>query len=130
MLRRRLFGVPLAMAVLMGLGIGAVLAAYVIITVPGEVTVEEAITVSPTSFTATIYPGESHAEALNLSNASSVSLDVSFTASIDPATSGVSVSIPNKVTVSGGGSAVANITISASKSAPPGIYVISIDLER
>ena len=110
--------------------VGVAYAAYTIITITGEVTVEEAITVSPGSFTATMYPSETHTATLTLSNAASVGIEVNFTASVSPASPEITVAVPAKVTVPATGSATADIDVRASKSAVPNTYTISVGVTR
>lgn len=105
-------------------------AAYTILTMTGQVTVQESITVAPTTFTASMYPGESYSQSLTLSNASSVAVEVAFTSSVSPVTPEVTLTVPNKVTVPATGSITAQVSVVASKSAAPGAYVVSIGLTR
>lgn len=128
-MKYRILGIPwlVALAALIPL---VALAAYTIITLTGEVTVQEAIGVTPTTFSATMYPGETFTQALTLTNAASVSIDVSFTSAISPATAEVTLSAPNKVAVPGGGTAIVDVHVVASKSAAPGAYSVSIGLTR
>ena len=129
-MKRKLLGMPLiAIALMVAIPLVA-LAAYTIITITGQVTVQEAITVSPATFSANIYPGETFSQTLTLNNASNVNIDVSFISSITPVTTEVTLSAPNKITVPSLGSTLTNITITASKSAPPAIYTISLALTR
>ncbi len=129
-MKRRIFGIPF-LAALIAVAVPLVaFAAYTILTMTGQVTVQESITVTPTTFTASMYPGESYTQSLTLSNASSVAVDVSFTSSISPVTTEVTLTAPNKVTVPATGSATAQVSVVASKSAAPGAYVVSVGVAR
>jgi hypothetical protein len=129
-MKYRILGIPVIIAVAAVLIPLVAFAAYLIVTLTGQVTVKESITVTPTTFTASMYPGESSVQSLALSNASSVATDVSFTSSISPVTSEVTLNAPNKVTVPATGSAMAQVSVVASKSAAPGTYTVSIGLTR
>ena len=129
-MKRRIFGIPILVALIaVSLPLVA-LAAYTILTITGNVTVKEPVTVSPATFEAEFYAGETYTKALTLTNSSSVAMDVSFTSSISPVTTEVSLTAPNKVTVPATGSATAQVSVIASKSAAPGAYVVSIGLTR
>ncbi len=129
-MEHRIFGIPLLTALIVVALPLVAFAAYTILTMTGQVTVQESITVTPTMFTASMYPGESYTQALTLSNASSVAVDVSFTSIISPVTTEVTLTAPNKVTVPATGSATAQVSVVASKSAAPGAYSVSIGLTR
>ena len=110
--------------------IGVAYAVYTIVSVDGTVTVEEAITVAPETFTVTLYPAETVTETLTLSNAGSVGIEVNFIATVDPVDPEMTVSVPAKVTVPAEGSTTADIDVIASKSAVPGTYTISVGVTR
>ena len=110
--------------------IGVAYAVYTIVSVGGTVTVEEAITVSPETFTVTMYPAETVTQTLTLSNIGSVGIEVNFVTAVDPVSPEMSVSVPAKVTVPAEGSTTAEIEVKASKSAVPGVYTISVGVTR
>ena len=112
--------------------IGGAAYAYKILTITGEVEVKEAISVvGDTTFSFSLYPQESASKQFTLANASSISLDVglSYTCTPDPGNN-ISVTLPNKVTVLATGQANFTVTCTASKSAEPTSYSISINVER
>ena len=111
---------------------GGAVYAYVALTATGDVTVEECLSwVGDNTFSVTLYPQESQIEALTLANASSQDMEVDFLSTIipDPG-SGMTIDIPNKVTVPGDGQVSFDITISAGKSVAPNSYSVSIEVVR
>lgn len=129
-MRKKIFGVPIVVVVIALVIPLVAFAAYTILILTGEVTVSEAITVTPTSFTASMYPAETVTETLTLTNAGSIAIEVNFTWSIDPVGPEITVTVPAKVTVPGAGSTTADIKVAASKSAVPGSYSISVGVTR
>ena len=112
--------------------VGGAAYAYKILTVTGEVTVKEAISVvGDTTFSFSLYPQESASKQFTLANASSINLDVSlnYTCIPDPGNN-ISVTLPNKVSVPATGQANFTVQATASKSAEPKGYSISISIER
>ncbi len=109
---------------------GIAYAVYSIISVTGEVTVDEAITVVPMSFTATMYPAETVTETLTLSNAGSIAIEVDFIYTVVPTDPEISVSGPTKITVPATGSITADVDVDATKSAAPASYSISVEITR
>ncbi len=59
-------------------------------------------------------------------------MDVDLISSVtpDPGTKGLTVNIPNKITVQGNGQTIVTITITAGKSAEPNVYTVSIMFDR
>ena len=112
--------------------VGGAAYAYKILTITGEVTVKEAISVvGDTTFSFSLYPQESASKQFTLANASSISLDVSLNYTCTPAPgNNISVTLPNKVSVPATGQANFTVQVTASKSAEPKSYSISIDIER
>lgn len=112
--------------------IGGAAYAYKILTITGEVTVAEAISVvGDTTFSFSLYPQESASKQFTLANASGVSLDVNlnYTCTPDPGND-ITVTLPNKVTVPAIGQANFTVQVTASKSAEPQSYSIAINVER
>lgn len=107
--------------------------AYVALTATGEITVEEALSfVGPSTFSVTLYPGESDIVQLTVANASSADIDVDLLSTItpDPGPKGLTVDIPNKITAPGNGQVTLDIGISAGKSAVPDTYSVTIEFAR
>ncbi|MFA7101417.1 MAG: hypothetical protein WC196_06815 [Bacilli bacterium] len=107
--------------------------AYQALTGQGQVTVIENLSwVGDSTFEVSLYPQESTTETLTLANASSVSMDVDIINTItpDPGTKGMTITVPNKVTVPASGQVSFDITITAGKSAEPVTYTITFGVER
>jgi hypothetical protein len=107
--------------------------AYQALTGQGQVTVIENLSwVGDSTFEVSLYPQESTTETLTLANASSVSMDVDIINTItpDPGTKGMTITVPNKVTVPAGGQISFDTTITAGKSAEPVTYTITFGVER
>jgi len=107
--------------------------AYQALTGQGQVTVIENLSwVGDSTFEVSLYPQESTTETLTLANASSVSMDVDILNTItpDPGTKGMTITVPNKVTVPASGQVSFDITITAGKSAEPVTYTITFGVER
>jgi len=66
---------PILVLLILLLLSGTAYAFYLITTITGEVKVEEAITVTPVSFTMTLYAGESKSQEIKLTNDSSVDIE-------------------------------------------------------
>ena len=113
--------------------VGGSVAAYVALTATGDITVEECLSfVGPSTFSVTLYPGESETVQLTVANASSadMSLDLLSTITPDPGLKGLTVNIPNKITVPAIGQVTLDIDIIAGKSAVPGTYNVTIEFDR
>lgn len=110
-------------------GIGAW--AYTALTSEGTVTIDECLSwVGTNTFDVQLYPQGSDTRTLTLANASPDDIDVDLISTITPDLKGVTVSIPNKVTVPATGQASFDVVVNASKSAEPLVYQISILVER
>ncbi len=119
------------LVILAVVGVGAW--AYTALTGTGEVTVVEPLSfVGPSSFTVSLYPQETETATLTVANASSVALDVDLVSVVtpDPGPKGMTIDIPNSITVAAEGQIVVNIDISPGKSAEPGVYNVSIEFAR
>lgn len=117
---------------ILAMTVGGVVAYYAL-TGTGDITVEEALSfVGPTSFSVTLYPQESDTAQLTVANASSLDMDVDLLSTIDPdpGAKGMTVDIPNSITVPATGQVVVDITITAGKNAEPGTYIVSIIFDR
>lgn len=79
-----------------------------------------------------MYPTESIQATFALANAApnAIDADLSYIITPDPAGKGFSVAMPNKVTVPGNGQVSFSVTVTASKSAVPGNYMIEFYVER
>jgi len=111
---------------------GAVLA-YVALTATVEVTVEECLSfVGDNTFSVSLYPQESETVHLTIANASSLSMDVDLLSNVvpDPGAKGMTINIPNKVTVPATGQVTIDIEIIAGKSAEPVAYAVTLEIDR
>lgn len=103
--------------------------AYLALTGTVRLTIQEPLSfVGPNAADVALYPQEQTQATFTVANASSVALDVDLTYSItpDPTGKGIVVQIPNKITAPAGGQVAVTVTITASKSAAPGAYTITI----
>lgn len=107
--------------------------AYIALTGQGQITVKEPLSfVGSNTFAVDLFPLETKTAQLTIANASSsnLSVDLDYTISPDPTGKGLTVSIPNKITAPATGQVIVNIQISASKSAVPGTYTVTITFDR
>jgi len=107
--------------------------AYVALTSTGEVTVEECLSfVGPSTFDVTLYPLESRTVDLTIANASSAAIEIDLISTVvpDPGPKGLTITVPKKVIVPATGETVVIISIDAGKSAEPGVYRVSISIDR
>lgn len=128
LLRKRLLGIPLFVILLVLLIPATVLAAYLIVTITGEVTVEEVITVSPETFTMSLYPGESNNQQISLTNASGVDITVTLTTDVTPV--GLTVTVPATVLVAKNKTETFDIMVDAPLDIAPGTFTISVGVSR
>ncbi len=123
--------VTAALIFLLLVGIGAL--AFVAITATGDITVEENLSfVGESTFSVALYPQESETAQLTIANASTIAMIVDLLATIipDPGNKGLSVEVPNNVTVPASGQVTVDIVITAGKSAEAGVYSITIEIDR
>lgn len=118
---------PILVLLILLLLSGTAYAAYLITTITGEVKVEEAITVSPVSFTMTLYPGESKSQEIELTNASSVAIAVSLNVTV---TGGLDVIVPDSITVKKDKTETFEIEVRAPLDIEPGTYTIKVEVRR
>ena len=107
--------------------------AYIALTGQGQIIVVEPLSwVGSNTFTVSLYPQEGITVTLTLANDSSVALETDFTYTIipNPVGKGLTVTLPNKLIVPATGQASFNVGITASKSAEPGTYNITIEVNR
>ncbi len=133
--RRKLWGLPALPVVLVLLLATTALAAFLVISISGTLTVTEAISVTPESFTATLYPNETHVETFTVSNAGSVDIDVTPAVTITPAGTDITTSFlglsQDTLTVPGSGSATFDLELVVAADADPSVsYTISVDIAR
>lgn len=125
---------PVIIAVVMFLSVvGIGVSAYVALTATGEVTVEECLSfVGDSTFSVSLYPQESETVQLTIANASSLDMDVDLLSTVtpDPGAKGMTINVPNKVTVPATGQVTVDIVITAGKSAEPTTYTVSIEISR
>ena len=107
--------------------------AYTALTSTGDVTVEENLSwVGSNTFSVSLYPQESDTVSLTLANASVIDMDVDLTSTVtpDPGAKGLTISLPNKLTVPGRGQIAFDVDIVAGKNAEPQAYTVEILIER
>lgn len=106
--------------------------AYIALTAVGEITIEEPLSfVSGSTFEVELYPQESISHDITVANASSLDLVVDLISTISPDPGGgLTVNVPNKLTIPATGEATASILIVAGKSAPAGVFSIEIGFDR
>ena len=107
--------------------------AYTALTSTGDVTVEENLSwVGSNTFSVSLYPQESDTVSLTLANASVIDMDVDLTSTVTPDTGakGLTISLPNKLTVPGSGQIAFDVDIVAGKNAEPQAYTVEILIER
>ena len=107
--------------------------AYIALTTTGEVVVKEALSfVGESTFSVSLYPQESTTATVTVANASSLPMEVNLLSSVnpDPGGKGLTVSIPNKITIPAVGQVGIVITVAASKSVTPGTYLVTIEIDR
>ena len=129
---KRLVKVLASVLLVSALLYGSVLA-YIALTGTGHVTVQEPLSfVGSSSFSVSLYPQQSVSAQLTVANASPVAMDVDLISSVtpEPGAKGLTIGIPNKITVPGNGQTIVTITITAGKSAEPNVYTVSIAFDR
>jgi len=105
--------------------------AYKALTSTGEVTIDECLSfVGSNTFSVSMYPQGAEVVQLTIANASPDDIAIDLISTITPELKGITIDIPKKLTVPAEGQVVVDITISASKSAAPQTYVISIEVDR
>lgn len=110
----------------------APVSAYLILSSTIATTVEEAISVSPTSVEVKLHPKESEDVTFTLTNVGSVEIEVDFAVTVTgPEPSGITVAPSSGVVnVPGDGTATQTITVTAGKSVKPGEYTVTISWNR
>lgn len=136
-MRRKIFGVPIiAVLVAVFIPIAIAAAAYTIVTMLGTYTVTEPIGVSPSSWNigspgSEFYAGETNITPVTLTNSGTQDIDITMIETITgPSPLELTVTFPKNITVSGGGSAVVNVSVEATQSIVPGEYTISVATSR
>ncbi len=110
-------------------GIGAW--AYTALTSQGTVTIDECLSwVGSNTFDVQLYPQGSDTRTLTLANASPDDISIDLISTITPDLKGVTIDIPNKVTIPANGQASFDVVVNASKSAEPNVYNILIEINR
>lgn len=107
--------------------------AYVALTGTGQVTVIECLSwVGANTFDVDLYPQESTTINLILANESSLAIDVDVVSTVtpDPGAKGMTIDVPNGVTVPASGQAPFDVTITAGKSAEPITYTVTFEIVR
>jgi len=106
--------------------------AYTALTATVEVTVIECLTwVGDSSFTVQMYPQEEVAQQFTLANASSLDMQVDILSTVTPDPgSDITVTVPKSVTIPASGQQTFDITVSASKQAPPVAFTVSLSVDR
>jgi len=113
--------------------VGGSVLAYTALTGKGYVEVKENLTwVGDSEFTVDLFPQESVVATLAIANASSVAMEVDIVTTIDPdpGAKGMTIDIPNKITIPATGQQAFDVTITAGKSAEPTTYTITFEIAR
>ena len=113
--------------------VSGIVYAYVALTGTGQVTVIENLSwVGENTFDVSLMPQESVTESLTIANASSIDMEIDVTYAIDPdpGSKGMSITIPNKITVPGSGNTSFNVSIVAGKGAEPITYTVTFEVAR
>jgi len=119
-----------AVLILLVSAVGA-LAVFLVTQIKGEVTVEEAITVAPTTFTVPLKPNESYGQVITVSNSASAIIEVRLGNLLVMPPNGLQVQIQNdKLNVPAYGSIQTTILIVADSDVSPGNYTITVDVSR
>ena len=117
------------LVLLLIVGLGA--AAYVALTSTGEVTIDECLSfVGDNTFSVSMYPQGEEIVQLTIANASPDDIGIDLISEIIPDLKGITIDIPKNLTVPAVGQVVVDIAISASKSASPETYSITIQVDR
>lgn len=79
-----------------------------------------------------MYPTESRQETFTVANAApnDIEIDLSYVIIPDPTGKGFSVAVPNKTIVLGAGQVSFDVSVTATKSAVPGNYMIEFYIDR
>ena len=107
--------------------------AYIALTSEVRLSIDEPLSfVGSNNVDVNLYPQESVDATFTIANASSVDLDVDLTYTVTPdlGGKGITVDVPNSITAPASGQVDATVTISASKSAVPGSYTITVNFAR
>lgn len=107
--------------------------AYHVLTITGEVTVEEAINIEePTSFSVTLKPNETVVKSFTVTNSSSETIEVTLETDVSPSGQGLTVetSPDDNLNVPGNGSAQFSLSIEAENDVVPQTYAVTIDINR
>jgi len=130
MVKRRIFGIPVAVIILFMLVTGGALAAYLVMTITGTVTTEEGISVAPTTFSATLKPNETASEIITVTNSSTEDIDVILEISVDPPV-GLTVDLSDaSMVIPGSGSDTFTIDTTMDNDAAPGVFTITVGVSR
>lgn len=123
-MKKRLLLAVALLALLFVTAIGA----YLIITITGNVQVEESITITPDSFAMTMYPGETQIQEIEIVNSSNidVTVDINFTVSSPE----IIVTVPDFVDIGPNGTEIFDIEIFAPLDIEPSDFTITIEISR
>jgi uncharacterized membrane protein len=105
-------------------------AAYLVTVIPGTVSVNEPISVSPTSFTLTMYAGETQNETITVTNAANAIFTVHISVNATTPNSFVNATAPTSLLVPARGSSAFNVTVVAAPDTPPGNYTFNVTVSR
>ena len=132
-MRRRLFGVPIILALVLA-SLPLVALAYLVLTFTGTITVAESVTTTaPLTWAAPVSPGGSDAHIITLHNNSGNPVDVTLTASVLPAGQGVTATLSTALLTipsTGPANATFTVTTTVSAGATPGAYTTTVTVQR
>jgi len=115
-------------AILLALLFVTVLGAYLIITITGNVQVEESITITPDSFALTLYPGETQIQEIEATNDSSV--DVTINIILTVSSPEIIVTVPDSIKLRSNGTETFDIEVFAPHDIEPADFTITIEINR
>jgi hypothetical protein len=105
--------------------------AYNILTINGTATGVEGIEADKLVFTAQLYPNETVVETITFTNLGSEAIDIDLSDVVTgPNPSTITVDLPAKLTILGGGTKTADVEMVAKNNLEPGEYNIQILVTR
>ena len=123
---RRVGGGALVLLSILSVPLGVM--GYRILTIDGTASVLEAIELDKSSFSVSMYPGETHVETITATNHSSASLDLNVSLAGSNALD-TSIS-PNQIVAPGNGTVQFQVHIEVPDNAAPGSYDIDVRVDR
>jgi len=104
------------------------LGAYLIITITGNVQVEESITITPDSFVMVLYPGETQIQEIEVVNSSNI--DVTIDIGLTVSSPEIIVTAPDSIKIKPSGTETFDIEIFAPLDVEPNDFTITLEISR